>query len=316
MEVLLQNQSGQVFDITSLVVQASLQDHINKSCALSLDILADTDAFPSEGCRIRFSIDGSVWFLGIVFKAAKDESQVYKITAYDQLRYLTANDTYVFDNETASDAVRRICNDLQLTVGSLADTQYLISGKVCDDQAMLDMISDCIQLTAIHTNQLYYLKDIAGAVSLRNIKDSITDLVIDPEYLLSKYSYERSIDDDSYNLVKLVQDDADTGKRMQYVVKDSTNIRAWGGILQYYEKIDDSLNAGQMKERAKSLLTLKNRVTQTLTLTAEGDDRIRAGNVIYINIPDVSVKRFLLCTSAVHSFSGASHTVKADFKLV
>lgn len=185
-----------------------------------------------------------------------------------------------------------------------------------DDKAGLDIISDCINLTLRNTKQYFYIKDDFGQAVLRNVNSSISDLLISPDCTLFNYNYERGIDDETYNQIKLVRDNKDTGKRDVYISKDSGTIGKWG-LLQYYEKLDDSVNSEQAKAKADALLSLKNRVQQKLTgVEVLGEKSVRAGNMIYVDIPRTGIKKFLLCTQAVHTFTSASHTVKADFKLV
>ena len=87
--------------------------------------------------------------------------------------------------------------------------------------------------------------------------------------------------------------------------------------MQYYEKVDDSVNAAQVKEKCDALLSLKNRVVRTLTnVKILGNKSIRAGNMIFVNLPKHDIKGFLLCTKAEHTYQNAAHTVNADFKLI
>lgn len=314
MEIIFQSPKGEIQDVTELVSEISLEDNINKSCILTLSCLVV--AAPMIGTRVRFTHDGVCWFMGVVFRISRGQDGICQLTAYDQLRYLAANESYVIHNETAASAVRRICGDMGLPTGKVAETGHIIVNKVCDDQKMLDIIFDCVQLTAVNTNQLFFLKDVEGKVTLQNIKDNVQDVVLAPDFLLSKYTYEQTIDDDSFNTIKLVQDDSENGKRRQFVIKDSGNIQAWGGVLQYYEKLDEGMNDAQLKERGKALLSLKNRVEQSLSVDLDGDRRVRAGNVIFMELEEIGIRKFLLCTAATHKFTAAFHTIKANFKLV
>jgi len=178
------------------------------------------------------------------------------------------------------------------------------------------MISDCINLTLRSTQKYYYIKDEYGLAVLRNVNSTISDLLVSTGSTIFNYSYERSIDDETYNQIKLVRDNKDTGKREVYISKDNSTIKKWG-LLQYYEKLDDSVNAAQAKAKSDALLGLKNKVQQKLTgVEVLGDKSVRAGYMVYVDIPRAGIKKFLLCTKAVHAFTDISHTVKADFKLV
>jgi hypothetical protein len=271
---------------------------------------------PEEGNGVRVTCDGVVYFAGYIFKTAFSQTGETKVTAYDQLRYLQANDTFVFKNgETAGQIVKVLCSAMGLRTGVVEDTRYPLGLMTFDNKAMLNMVAESVTKTLIAKKQLYFIKDNAGKVDFCNIENCLSDLRLSPESLLYGYNYERDIDTDTYNQVKLVRDNKETGAREVYMAKDSGNIKKWG-TLQYYEKLDDGTTPEQAKEKADSLLYLKNRVCQKLGVDVLGEKSVRAGNMIFVDLPDARVRKYLLCTAAKHRFTNAAHTVKATFKMV
>jgi hypothetical protein len=288
---------------------------MNASGVCSFGMLTP-DVRPEEGNGIKVACDGVVYFAGYVFKTAGSQTGETKVTAYDQLRYLQANDTFVFkNNETAGQIVKALCAAMGLRIGIVEDTKYPLGIMTFDNKAMLNMVAESVAKTLIAKKQLYFLKDNAGKVDFRNIENCLSDLYISPESLLYGYNYERDIDTDTYNQIKLVSDNKETGTREVYMTKDSGNIKKWG-TLQYYEKLDDETTPEQAKQKADSLLFLKNRVCQKLGVDVLGEKSIRAGNMIFVDLPDAGVRKYLLCTTAKHRFTNAAHTVKATFKMV
>ncbi len=87
-----------------------------------------------------------------------------KVTCYDQLRYLKADETYVFDGKTASDIVWQICGDFGLAMGEIEDTRYNPGKRIFDSKDVLDTISDYIKMTLVAKKESYYIKDIAGNI--------------------------------------------------------------------------------------------------------------------------------------------------------
>ena len=69
------------------------------------------------------------------------------------------------------------------------------------------------------------------------------------------YDYESSIDENTYNRIKLVYDNEDAGKREVYIAQDSSNINRWG-ILQYFDALQRR-KTGEAK--ADALLQLYNK---------------------------------------------------------
>jgi len=47
-----------------------------------------------------------------------------------------------------------------------------------------------------------------------------------------------------------------------------------------------------------------------------GEKDVRAGYMYYVDMPELELGKFLLCTCAKHRLSASAHTVKADFKVV
>lgn len=317
LEVTLATEAGGVFDVSQLTSTVEFTDNINQAGICTFSILPSDVVTPAEGNAVSVKYGGDPYFKGFVFKHGFSKRDPAKVTCYDQLRYLKAKDTYSFKNKTASQAARQIFTDFGLKVGTIEDTGYnLGSLSPFDSKAGLDIISDCINLTLRSTQKYFYIKDEYGLAVLRNIQSTISNLLISTSTNIDDFSYESGIDDETYNQIKLVRDNKDSGKREVYISKDSSTIRKWG-LLQYYEKLDDSVNPEQAKAKSDALLGLKNKVQQKLTgVEVLGDKSIRAGYMVYVDIPRVGIKKFLLCTKAVHSFTDVSHTVKADFKLV
>lgn len=312
-KMILQTQDG-AYDVSDLISSAvSFEDNINKSGVLSFNILK-SDILPDEGNKIKYSYDGEDYFSGYVFRDSSSQSEEVAITAYDQLRYLKANETYIFKG-TATKVVARICNDFKLITGELQDTVYNLPSCVFDNKCILDIISDCLSATLTKTNRLFFIKDNCGRIELKNVTTTVSDIVIDPSWLLFAYTFEKSIDDNTYNQIKLSRDNKSTGERELYIAKDSSTIQKWG-LLQYTEKVDDNLNPQQIKAMADAYLKLKNKVQKKLSCEVIGDKRIRAGNVICVDIPEHNIRDFLLCTYANHTFDSTGHTVKADFRIV
>lgn len=314
-EVLLVTGDDEAYDISELVSAAEVTDNINKAGSCTLSICKNDEVTPAEGNAIRVQCGGETYFVGYIFEVEFTHERLIRITAYDQLFYLQAEDTYVFENATLTSVVQELCGALGLRAGTLEPSGCNLGRKVFDGKKALDVVADCLSLTLTKTRELFYIKDNAGLVVVRNIRSSISELLLDPESILSGYNYRRSISDGAFNQIKLVRDNKETGKRELYIAKDSETINRWG-LLQHYEKLDDAVNPEQARQKAEALLYLKNRVAQTLTLDALGETELRAGNLLCVHIPELELESFLLCTGARHSFTNAAHTVKVDLRMV
>lgn len=267
-----------------------------------------------EGDPCRFSVDGTPMFYGFVFELSRKGSNpdVIKCTVYDQLYYLKNKDTYVYENKTAADVIRMIAEDFQLNVGDLEDTGYKIASRVEDNQTLFDIIQNALDETLKATKKMYVLYDAAGKLTLKSLDRMKLGLLMD-EDTAGDYDYKSSIASQTYDKVKLVYENKDTGVREIYIAQDGSNINQWG-VLQHYEKLDNAVNA---KAMADALLGLYNTKTRTLKLQdVLGDVRVRAGTllVVMLGLGDINVSNFLMVEQVKHTFRDGQHLMELKLR--
>ena len=277
---------------------------------LTFSLLKDDVINFQEGAAVRLKVDGKPVFFGFVFTKKRDREGIISVTAYDQLRYLNNKDTYVYENKTASQFVKMLAADFSLNVGTLEDTKFVIASRVEDNTSLFDMIENALDLTLQNTKQMFVLYDDFGKLTLKNIAsmkvgEGNTFLMIDEE-TGENFDYSSSIDDNTYNKIKLTYNNEDTGKREVYIAQDSIHMNAWG-VLQHYDTLQKGEN-GQAK--ADALLKLYNTKTRNLKITnAMGDIRVRAGSMVIVNLGlgDMNMKNFMLVEKVTHTFKLDQH---------
>lgn len=293
--------NGTVYEISELVKSISYTDKLNDGCSKLEFSYIDDNLKIANGSIVRF-IDGDIKFFGRVFKHGQNSKKEITVTSYDQLRYAKAKDTIVSKGETATTLTKRMINYLNLKAGNLADTGYVLSTHPHDDKTWLDIIYSAISETLMNKGKWYSLRDEYGSVALRNLENLKLDLVLGDGSLCYDYDYEKTIDENFYNIVKLASDNETTGKRDTYIVKDSNSMNRYG-ILQYFEVLDKNTNAAQAKAKAEILLALYNREVETLTLKCLGDARVRAGSSFYADIEDIGLdNKRIIVRSVTHDF--------------
>lgn len=278
---------------------------------LTFNVVKDDIINFSEGSAVRLKVDGNKVFFGWVFKKKRDKDQIITVTAYDQLRYLQNKDTYVYENKTASQVITMIANDFSLNLGTIENTSFTIESRVEENTSLFDIIENALDLELTNKKEMYVLYDDFGQLTLKNISsmyvgDNSSGYLMIDEETGENFEYTSSIDDDTYNKVKLTYDNEDSGVRKVYVSQDSSNINKWG-ILQYFDTLSEGEN-GQTK--ADALLSLYNSKTRNLKITnAFGDCRVRAGSmvVVNLNLGDMTVKNFMMVEKVVHKFKLDSH---------
>lgn len=272
---------------------------------LTFKVVKDDIINFTEGDAVRMKVNGTGVFYGFVFKKQRDKTNIITVIAYDQLRYLKNKDTYVYTNKTASELIKMLAADFQMNTGFIEDTEFKIASRVESNTSLFDMIQNALDLTLQNMKYMYVLYDDFGKLTLKGLDNMRLNLLIDEE-TGENFEYASSIDDDTYNRVKLTFDNEKTGKREVYIAQSGENINQWG-VLQYYDTLKEGEN-GQAK--ADALLELYNAKTRNLTVkNAFGDVRVRAGSmvVVILNLGDIQVKNLMLVEKCKHEFKESQH---------
>lgn len=258
-----------------------------------------------EGDAVRLKVDGVNVFYGFIFKKKRDKERIIDVTAYDQLRYLKNKDTYVYENKTASELIKMIATDFNLQAGTLEDTKFKIASRVEENTSLFDMIQNALDLTLQNQGKVYVMYDDFGKITLKGLESMQLNLLIDEE-TGENFDYTSSIDENTYNKVKLTYDNEETGTREVYISQDSNNINQWG-VLQHFDTLQKGENG---KAKADALLSLYNKKTRTLSINnAFGDVRVRAGSmiVVMLDLGDVKVQNLMLVEKCKHEFKESEH---------
>jgi len=264
-----------------------------------------------EGNPVKLTVNGTTMFYGFVFtKSRKANSVTIDVVAYDQLRYLKNKDTLTEEGLKASDLLKRLAGDFRLNLGTVEDTGYTIETIVEENQTLFDMIQNALDETLMNTKQLFVLYDDVGKLSLKNINSMKLNLLIDEE-TGENFSYESSIDEQTYNKIKLAFNNEKTGKRELFIAQDGEKMNQWG-VLQYFEEVQTKTGASA---KANALLKLYDQKTRHLTIqNALGDVRVRAGNavVVALNLGDIITNNFMVVNRVTHTFRDNEHRMELD----
>lgn len=283
---------------------------------VTFKVLKDNILNFNEGNTVQMNYDGVDLFYGYVFIKKRNKDNSINVTAYDQIRYLKNKDIYSFVNKKANEAIIRIAEDFQLKLGKIVDTEYVIPKYRGSNETLIDIMQTMLDMTIENTKKMYVLRDNYGKLELCDIEDLKVNILIDAE-TAEDFSYESSIDKDTYSRVKLYYDNKEEGKRDVWMSYDSTSIKKWG-VLQLTESVN-AKKAINFAEMADAKLRYHNRVKRTLTIqNVVGDTRVRAGTMLHVNLNlgDMQLTKQVIIENVKHRFSNNQHvmdlTVRGD----
>lgn len=268
-----------------------------------------------EGYRVKVQRGDLGIFFGFVFKRNLDKDNILSIIAYDQLRYLKNEQIYNTVNKKASEIIKQLAEDFQLTIGDIADTEYVIPRFRAGKQTLFDLMQTAIDITTEATKNLYVLYDDYGKLTLKNINDMRVDILIDSE-TAENFSFTSDIDKDTYNDIVLYFDNKDTNAHeISNIAMDTKTIAKWG-LLRKIKSVNPEKPIN-LDELAKTMLKRYNRVRRTLSIkNAFGDDRVRGGSSIfvklYIDKQEINMK--MLVESVKHTYTNNSHFMDLTLK--
>ncbi len=279
---------------------------------LTCKVVNDKIRHFSEGSMIQLRVDEKPVFSGFVFRQQRDREGIITITAYDQLRYLKNKDSILYENQTADALIRMLAQDYALEVGVLENTGYVIPYRVEKNTSFFEMIENALELTTTNTGEKFVLYDDFGKLTLKRLSSMIVGtrqacLLLDADSS-ENFEYTSSIDENTYNRIKLIRDNEDVKNGDCCIASSPENMRLWG-ILQYVETMKEGEN-GQAKVDA--LLKLYNKKTRSLKLTGVvGDNRVRAGSLLAVNLDlgDAGLQSQLLVERCRHIYQESEHSM-------
>lgn len=274
-----------------------------------------TGMFPN-GSTVVFTYGNANIFYGFLF-TTKQDTKKYSCTCYDQLRYFKASNSILRPISTLSEFLNTVASSVneRVRLGKVDDTVVKLTKNMFINKTHLDMLYQSIQDSLTINGYWYALRDNFGALELRDIMDLRLPLIVGDSSLATDFDYERSIDEDTYNYIKVAKDDKDKGVRNTYVSKDPTSIAAWGKLM-LYDKVSADLNDSQLAARSNQLLQLKNRETRTLKIDCIGDTRVMAGNGVKVVVKEAGLDLWAIVDNVTHNFEHSKHTMSLELKFI
>ncbi|EKZ7015256.1 hypothetical protein QLI93_001613 [Listeria monocytogenes] len=312
--------NSKMFDISEIVSSISWTTSIDSQPGkLDFTVLVDSKVFPRAGDIVHLKVEGKNTFRGKVFNRTKNKDKKWKITAYDNTRYLKNEDTLVFPANSLSSRFVTICKTQGLPHKVLDTSYYNCPAVINDKHTYYSMLEEAIEVTRKNQKVRYAFWDNYGTLELFDLNRKITKLVIGDNSLLTDYDYSASIDD-AANSVKVMREDKDKKTRQIFTATHAGNIAKWGKLQVVETATDADMNSSQLQNQANVLLREHNKETKTISLDSIGNMSIRAGNSFILRIADlqrdgIGKDSLALVKRCTHQL-GSEHTMSLDVEVV
>lgn len=302
--------------VTNIEVDWSIFDQPGK---LTFEFVEGKIAF-YEGSNVVLTVNGIQFFNGYVFKRQRTAKGIQSVTCYDRLRYLQNKDTQVFENQSVTEIFTILCQEQQLPFQIVSSGDWKTAPIAHDNKSLYAMIKRALDEEFIATQKYLIVRDYQGTLQLVDISTLTTNCFVGDDSLLTGYDFTSSIDSETYNYVKIVQEDKEKSVRNVYITQDSSTIYKWGR-LQYFEKMDEKANEAQIKAKADQMLKLYNRKTKTLRVECLGDLAVREGCGVGVGIKALGNEgivqmQYTFVSKCTHKFSKEVHTMQLDLEVV
>lgn len=322
--VIYDNRYGKTYDISKVTSDMTITTYLDDTPGkLEFTVRAVSPLAFWEGATVSVMVDGYGIYKGFVFKKKRNEdARSITVTCFDQMRYLKNKDSAVFEGVTSAQIFSTMCDKFALKFKVVDQSSHVCAPRSEDAVTIYEMIKRGMDDTLINTGEQFFIRDNFGVLEHKNVKSCYRPEVLGDKSFVTGFDYETSIDKDVYTQIKLYRDNQTTGKRDLFVVNDTVNggqrLKEWG-ILQLYQKIDESYNEAQIEARALAMLKFYCSTRRSLTLKCLGIKEFYAGCIFKAKIKDLgdlSLDDFLLVQQCTHKFKNEEHTMELKVEIV
>lgn len=268
-----------------LAAPPKIDDQINAACRkLTLRVRISKDLKVQLGDAVELWYGGKRWYYGFLkYRKFRSKGEV-ELISYDPLYFMNRNpgDFYV-KNQTATQAIRKLAQDLGIPIGSIANTRAVFKALYYHSAQPDKVAIDLIARTFKDTNKKYWYRfnpDTSGfGLQLFEKKIPSKLWAFQVGVNLESAEYADSIERLA-TIVKLV--DRETGK-----VVERINTAAYKkyGPLTYFEEVnkDDNKNMDRIaRERIEELSKVKADISIRGINPNRSMPQFFSGDVIYV----------------------------------
>jgi len=310
---LIVTKNGRVFDMSALVSNVKWSGR-RGAAARSISVtLIDDDGYGharpeidvEDGVQCVFSWKGVELFRGMFMRQDQSKQKTTSLTAYDDgIRLSNNEDTFTYENKTASEIFIDVCKRFGIPYGEVADTKYRIPELIKPKTTGWDVICDALSLTYKAKGVRYYAICVEGKMRLLERRENLLQWVIETGQNLEDYTRTKSIEKVKTRIKALSKEDT--------VLAEATNaeVEKKLGIFQEITSVDDEMNSAQLNKMVKTMLAANSRPEQSLSVSTSGMPEVVSGVGVYIIIDHLVVSETFYVEDDSHEVNGNRQSMK------
>lgn len=311
-------------DITPLVGDISWKDSID-TLGIQLDFnIANSDIsnIPKSPVDLGHMIvlqGNKEIFRGFTITENKQGRSAIGYTCFDYGFYLNkSKEVYQFKKIRADTAIKKVCSDFKIPVGSIISIPTVIT-KIYNDKELSAIIKDILDMATKSTGIKYRMEFRQGKFYIQKYTDIILKATFDLAGttqnitdFISNPVRSRSIEE-MKNSIRIYTGDE---KKVKVVAtaKNDTLIKRYG-LLQEVQSID-AKDKAKAKNIANNMLRELGKIAEDNSIELIGNDDVRAGRVLEVNETLTGMKGKYLISDCTHTIKGGIHTMQIGLKVM
>lgn len=316
-------------DITELAADIKYTTSLSQQPG-TLEVFLSKD--PSGSVNIELgdviTFEDGDWkaFKGYIFTLGTDRDETHRIVAYDQLRYLMNEITFVVTGKKdMGDEFKELCKRAGLKNYNVESSvpEYIVPAYFKQNSTIYAILEELMMRTTLYRAKkatpelpttLFFVKDVFGVLTLTDTSKHLSDLILGDGSLVTSYTCEETIDKETYNSIQVFALQKSSGNTPYYENRDEEGINKWG-LLQKTVEIPfvDNDEEG-MKKRQKDLAAqyfkAYGTTKSTTNISALGVSKLVAGSGFKLSIKNIELDNNVIINNITHTYTPDLHTME------
>ena len=233
-----------------------------------------------------------------------------EIKCFDFYFYLNKNKVIKqFNSLNASSCIESLLKSIGAKIGKIERIATSID-KIYKNRTVAEIIDDILKIVNDETGKKYLL-EIEGTtfnlVAHRKIKVQVTNNTFGMPTLTESIA-------DMKNVVLVVSNDSED-ESIYAKAEDKESIKKYGMLQEIVEVDPDKDDISKVRNIAAQKLKELNRINTKVTLPVLGNDELKAGRTLEIEIKEFNIKDEFLIKSCTHTITKGHHICNLELEV-